>query len=115
MQAQTHAPRKKLNATVVSAAKMAVGEELTGTFIELTERPWQEVDKETGEVTEKHIPQALFEGEHGARTILMGNAGLKNALLNAGVKKGDKIAVVKMPKSDLGGGRTVNNFDIFAL
>lgn len=107
--------RKKLNAEIKKTADMKPGDTFSGKYIDFNERPWNQVDKETGEIETKAIPQFIFENAGGERVILMGDAGLKNCMANAGVTKGDTIEIVKMGMQDLGGGRRVNQYDIFQL
>ena len=107
--------RKKLNAEIRKTADMKEGDTFQGKYVDFNERPWNQIDKETGEIETKAIPQFIFEKENGERVILMGDAGLKNCMGNAGVSKGDFIEIVKMGMQDLGGGRRVNQYDIFQL
>ncbi len=104
--------RKKLTAKIMKCADLEVGQEVSGTFTGDSERPW--MDKESGE--EKMIPQYHFEDPTTKeRFVLFGDAGLRNAMTSAGVQKGDKIAIQKLDKVDLGGGRRVNQYDIYQL
>ena len=74
--------RKKVTAKITKTADMKTGDTFKGKFISQTERPW--VDKTTGE--EKMIPQFNFNDiETGERVVLLGDAGLKNAMTSAAV------------------------------
>ena len=101
--------RKKITTDIIKAADMKTGEKVEGVYKGFTERPW--LDKADGE--EKMIPQFAFERADKSRFLLMGDAGLKNAIFNSGVKEGDDIEIVKLDKVDLGGGKRVNQYEIF--
>lgn len=104
--------RRKLNARIVKLSDLEPGEKVVGKYLGQSERPW--LDKETGE--EKIITQFLFE-ESGsdARFMVFGDAGFKNTFSSAGVTKDDVIEIEKLEMKDLGGGRRVNQYDIYQL
>lgn len=102
--------RKKISTEIVKLSDLEVGEEIEGTFLGNTDRPW--LDRQTGE--EKTITQALFEKADGSRFMAFLDAGAKNALSSSGVTKGDYIVLQKLEMKDLGGGRRVNQYDVFA-
>lgn len=89
---------------------MEPGDTFEGTFKGRTEGPW--VDKTTGE--EKSLVRLHFTREDGTKAILFEDGGLRNSLANAMVKEGDFIRLVKGEKSSLGGGRTVNQWDVYS-
>lgn len=110
--------RKKVTAKIMKTADMKPGDTFRGKFVSQTERPW--VDKTTGE--EKIIPQFNFdsidmvdEAGNPDRIVLLGDAGLKNAMVSAAVEPGDVIEIEKHEQVDLGGGRRANQYDIFQL
>lgn len=69
------------------------------------------VDKKTGE--ESELTRLFLQKDNGDKIIVFEDGGMRNALANAMVKEGDYVKIVKLEKSSLGGGRTVNNYDIF--
>lgn len=104
--------RKKVTAKIMKTADMDVGAKFVGKFISQTERPW--LDKTTGE--EKMIPQFNFSDlESGERVVLLGDAGLKNAITSAAVEPNDVIEIEKLEQVELTGGRRANQYDVFQL
>lgn len=104
--------RKKITAEIVKLSEMDAGDSITGIYKGQSKRPW--TDKSTGEV--KEITQVLFENpENQERYNVFADAGFLNALSAAGVKENTLIEVVKLEMVDLGGGRRVNQYDIFEL
>lgn len=104
--------RKKVTALIKKSSDMNPGDTFQGKFISQTERPW--VDKTTGE--EKIIPQFNFSDlTTGERVVMLGDAGLKNAMTSAAVEAGDVIEIQKLEQVELGGGRRANQYDIFQL
>ena len=103
---------KKVTAKIVKTADLKPGETIRGKYVGFSERPW--LNKETGE--EKTIPQYTFEDlETTERFVVMGDAGFKNAMISAAIEANDIIEVEKHPQVDLGGGKRVNQYDIFQL
>lgn len=88
---------------------MKSGDEVEGKYVGKNTGPW--IDKATGE--EKELTRLFFEKEDGQKFILFEDGGLRNALANAMVKEGDFVVIKKLEKTDLGGGRSVNQYDIF--
>ena len=71
-------------------------------------------DAETGEVKTMHL--AVFEEiDTKTRFGVFENYGLRQAISSAMVKEGEAIEVVRLEKAELKGGRTVNQYDVFAL
>jgi len=102
----------KITAKIQKTADMKVGEVFRGKYVSFTERPW--LDKTTGE--EKIIPQYNFEDlENGERLVLLGDAGLKNAMISAAVEPGDRIEIEKHEQVELTAGRRANQYDIYQL
>lgn len=90
---------------------MEPGDEVEGKYVGKTSGPW--IDKKTGE--EKELTRLFFEKPDGTKFIIFEDGGLRNCLANAMVKEGDHILIKKLEKTDLGGGRTVNQYDIFQV
>lgn len=100
---------RKLRKISTDVVKLEPGDKIEGTYLDQNERPW--VDKSTGEA--KTITALLFEKENKERIIVFQDAGLKSAMQNAMIKQGDFVVIEKKAKTDLGGGRSVNQYDIF--
>ena len=107
--------RQKLNAEIV---KLNPGEKAMGRYVTTTVRDW--TDPTSGEV--KPLESAIFEhidpttGKSlGERFILFVDAGLRNAMAAAAVKENDALEIVKLEKVSLGGAKSVNQYDLFAL
>lgn len=103
---------KKVTAKIIKTADLNPGDTIRGKYIGFSERPW--LDKETGE--EKTIPQYTFEDlENAERFVVMGDAGFKNAMIGASVEPNEVIEIEKHEQVDLGGGKRVNQYDIYQL
>lgn len=102
---------KKITAEIVKLSDFDAGHTVQGKYITKTERPW--TDKSTGE--EKIIPVFVFENQNGERFNIFGDAGLVNAMSGAAVKENQWIEIEKLDQVDLGGGKRVNQYDIFEL
>jgi hypothetical protein len=108
--------KKKLTVKKIDLANEKTGYAFSGKFIgTVLSAPFKQVDQVTGEIVEKQLTQAIFEDEKAERFSVIQDAGLRSAMGDAMVKEGDKIEVVKLEKSKLKGGRTMNNYDIFAV
>lgn len=97
---------QKSNADII---KMEVGDSVEGTYTGQQTGDW--LDKATGEL--KDLTRLYFTRDDGTKFILFQDGGLKNAMLNAGVSEGDYIKIQKLEKTELTGGRSVNQYDIF--
>lgn len=98
----------------VKILKLKSGESFIGKLTARSDRPW--TDRKTGE--EKTIKQFHFDlltndGKNDGQCIYFGDGGFTNAISMADVKNNDIIKVVKTPKTDIGGGRTVNSYEIY--
>lgn len=106
---------KKISVKKVELAKEPVGFELQGRFKGFTKsEPFKNVNQQTGEITEKTLTNAIFE-KGDERLSVIADAGLQSALRDSMVKEGDEILIRKLPKAALKGGRTMNQYDIFAV
>lgn len=88
---------------------MKVGDSVEGTILQKTKSI--RIDQKTGE--ESELTRLFLQKENGEKIIVFEDGGMRNALANAMVKEGDFVKIVKLEKSDIGSGRTVNNYDIF--
>lgn len=77
-------------------------------------------DKKSGEV--KALTRLMFDAFDletgklsGERTIVLMDAGLKKALEDGMVRVGEVVELNHLGKDDIGGGRTVNKYDVFVL
>lgn len=100
---------RKLRKISTDVLKLEPGDKIEGIYLDQNERPW--ADKTTGEA--KTITALLFEKDNKERVIVFQDAGLKSAMQNAMIKVGDHVVIEKKAKTDLGGGRSVNQYDIF--
>ena len=107
-QTVTRQPRqfKKSNADI---KKLSPGDKIEGFYRGQTTAPW--LDKVTGEM--KDLTRLHFETDKLEKFIIFQDGGLKNAMANAMVKEGDYIMVEKLETTPLGGGREVNNYNIY--
>jgi hypothetical protein len=113
--AEAHAPAvntrqrefKKVNVEII---KMEEGDEVEGTLVGRTTSPW--TDKQDGEV--KELTRVHFTRDDGTKFIIFEDGGLRGALTNAMVKDGDYVKILKLAKTSIGQGRTVNQYDIFS-
>jgi hypothetical protein len=98
----------------VTILKLKSGESFIGTLTQTSDRPWK--DKKG---IEKTIKQFHFDqldektGEVSGQIIYFGDGGFQNAVSMAGITIGDTIKAVKGGKSDIGEGRSVNNYEIY--
>ena len=102
--------RKKISAEIIKLSELKTGEEIEGTFLGTSDRPW--LDRQTGE--EKIITQGLFEKVTGERFVAFMDAGAKNAVTGAGGKEGDYIILQKLEMKPMANGRRVNQYDVFS-
>lgn len=100
---------KKLTAM---EAKLEVGETVRGFFLEM-----KEVDQMNPETGESRTQTKIYmeETKGGDRFFIWGNAGLKSAVIDSCVSKGDHIMIERLEKKALKGGRTKNQYDIFQV
>lgn len=77
--------------------------------------PFSKVDPKTFEVVTKQLQSVVMEDLEGNRTAYLADMGLTQSLNNAMVQDGSIIEVVKLEKANLSKGRTMNQYDIFAL
>lgn len=104
--------RKKITAEIIKMADKKAGETITGKFLEQTQREW--FDDKDGET--KMIPVFHFENiQTKERFNVFGDAGLVNAMNGASVKPNMIIEIEKQAKKDIGGGRSVNSYEIYEL
>lgn len=109
------AVRRKISVQTVKLSDMEVGFKFEGKFLGFNKgQPFTTMDKTTGEIITKELNFALFE-QDGSRISYVADKGLLDAINMAGVKDGDKIEVIKLPKASIGKGRTMNQYDIYAL
>lgn len=106
---------KKLTAAKIDLAAQKTGFEFEGKFIGFSEsKPFKQVN-DTGEIIEKTLTNAIFEQDDGERLTVIADAGLKSAMSDSLVAVGMKILVAKKEKAKLKGGRSMNQYDIFAI
>ena len=99
----------KFKKVSVEIAKLKAGDELIGTLTQISDRDW--FDKENGEM--KQIKQFHITKEDGENVVYFGDGGFRNAMSMAGIQIGDLFKAVKLEKTELKGGRTVNSYEIY--
>jgi hypothetical protein len=104
------AQERKLKKISVDVVKPEAGDKIEGTLKGKTTGPW--IDKTTGE--QKELTRIHFERDDGSRFVIFEDAGLKNALSNAMVQDGQYVQLVKGEKLEMNGGRSVNQWEVFA-
>lgn len=104
---------KKVSARQIKFSDQEEGYEFSGTFIGITEKPFADVDKKSGEIIEKTLYNLIVEDDKGERFTGLADAGLRGALSDAMITKGDWFKAVKGSKIDIGKGRSMNQWDIY--
>lgn len=104
---------KKVSAAEIKLSDKPVGFEFDGKFVGISQKAHQALDKESGEVVEKTLHMMIVEASNGERTKFLADAGLRGALEDCLIQPGDWFKAVKGAKRDIGGGRTMNQWDIF--
>jgi hypothetical protein len=90
---------------------LKIGGSCEGTYLEC-KKVGERINKETGEVTDRLM--VVMVKEDGEKFQLNYTAGLRNALLNSDVKKGDYIRIDRLEKVPMRGKPgEVNQYDIF--
>lgn len=108
------AVRKKLSVQKIDLAKQPAGYAFKGKYCGTSQsEPFSKVIK--GEVVTKTLTFAIFEDDKGDRFKVIQDQGLRTALADAMIKENQTIEVVKLDKSDISGGRTMNQYDVFSL
>ena len=99
---------KKVSADYLKVSDKPVGFSFEGIFVGIntTEHVTDE-----GEVQTRY--NLIIENEKGERTKLLADAGLRTALADAMVVKGDWFKAVKCEKVPIQGKRTMNTWDIY--
>lgn len=108
-QKKTETRLRKMNATQINLSKQRPGFEFEGKYVGLTTRPF--TDKKTGE--EKTLHSIIVEDADGNRIKALADAGLRTAMEDAMLTAGTWFKAVKCEKTELSGGRTMNQWDIF--
>lgn len=107
--------RKKLTVELV---KLKEKETITGRYVGQVTRPWTDdagEEKELVTLIFEHVDENGMPLASGARFGLHQDSGLRLALEQAFVAPGDLVEIQKLEKKQLQGGRSVNQYDIYAL
>lgn len=111
--------RKKLSVQYIDLADLKeAGETFIGTYLGQQSGEW--VDKNNGGEV-KNLVRLIFDRRNPAtmesmgRVVVFQNKGLEKSLQDALVSVGDTIEIDHLGKTDLAGGRTVNQYDVFAV
>jgi hypothetical protein len=108
-QQQAAANGRQFKKISVERIKLEPGDEIQATLTGRSTVPW--TDRKTGKV--KDLTRLHFTREDGTKFLLNEDAGLRGCLADADVKDGTFIKLIKGYKSDLEGGHTVNNYEVF--
>lgn len=115
MAKETTKTRKKISVTQVKLSDQPEGFTFGGKFVGMTEGKPFFVQDDRGELKESRLTHFVFEDDKGERTAFVGDKGLVNGFETALVKEGDLLEIVKLPKTKLTRGRTMNQYDIFSV
>lgn len=99
---------KKLS---VERLKLEAGDKFEGVLIGKSTVPW--TDRKTGEV--KDLTRLHFRNGKDVVVLINEDAGLASAMADAMVKEGQRILIEKLEKEEIGGGRSVNRYDIYGF
>lgn len=100
---------KKVSADQIKLSDKPAGFRLTGLYVGISTR---ERANDEGEIKTLHT-MVIEHKTTGVRTKFLADAGLRMALEDAMIQKGDYFEAVKCEKINIGSGRTMNTWDIF--
>lgn len=107
--------KRKISVTTIKLSDQPTGYTFGGIYKGIVlGANFQQVDSKTGEVVTKQMRHVVFEN-NGNRTAFVADTGLVQTLETAMVKEGDSLEIVKLEKVKLSKGRTMNQYDIFAV
>lgn len=98
----------KVSAKQIKLADKPVGYTVEGYYVGMNQSEY--VDGE-GEISTLHT--LIIENELKERTKMLADAGLRQALTDGMIVKGDWFKAVKGEKENIGRGRTMNTWDVF--
>lgn len=101
---------KKVSARQIKLSDQPTGFVLEGKYVGTNQSEF--VDKE-GELSTMHT--MIIENELGERTKFLADAGLRTSLADSMIQPGDYFKAIKLEKLSIGGGRTMNQWDIYTL
>lgn len=108
--AETTTPKKRVfKKATTEIVKLEPGDKIQGKYVGKNTGP--RIDKQTGE--EKELTRLFFQRDDETKFILFEDGGLRNAMANAMVNEGDWLEIEKHEKTSIGGGRSVNQYDIY--
>lgn len=108
--------RQKLTTRKLDVTKASPGFTWKGKWVGLVEgAPFKDVDKKTGEVVEKALMHAIFEDDKGERLSVIADKGLQGAISEAMLSVGREYEFVKLEKAQISKGRSINQYDIYAI
>lgn len=111
----TKGTRRKISVKSVKLSDQPEGFTFAGKFIGTVQgQPFTTIDVK-GEITEKVLTSVILENEKQERIAYLADKGLVGGITEAMVKEGDTIEIVKLKKVNIGKGRTMNQYDIFAV
>lgn len=100
----------------VKMIKLKAGQSFVGKLTAISEK--ERVNPSNGEVSKmvyfhfNELSENDLETDLG-QVIYIADAGLRNAFSMANIKTNDVVKVVKLEKSEMHGGRTVNNYELY--
>lgn len=111
-----NATRKKLTTRKLDVTKEDAGFSWRGKWVGFAEgAPFNDVDSKTGELVTKTLTMAILEDDKGERLSVIADKGLQGAINEAMLSVGREYEFVKLEKVKLSKGRTMNQYDIYAV
>lgn len=104
---------RKVSVKKINLSKESAGFVLEGKFKCRTEsEPFQET-KRSGEIVTKTLTFVHLLDKDGEELKVIQDKGLQSAMIEAGVKEGQWFRAVKLEKTELKGGRTMNCYEMY--
>lgn len=102
---------KKVSVLQIKLSDKPAGFEIEGKFIGCNQQDF--TDRTTGE--SKPMYSMIIENEKKERIKFLADAGLRTAIADGMIQPGDWFKAVKGVKADIGKGRTMNQWDVYAV
>lgn len=102
---------KKVSVLQIKLSDKPKGFELEGKFIGINQQDF--TDRTTGETKPMH--SMIIENEKAERIKFLADAGLRTAIADGMIQPGDWFKAVKGDKVEIGKGRTMNQWDVYAV
>lgn len=99
----------KRTCDVIKLSKLEEGAEVVGRYSHQRER--ELTDKATGLV--KMVPEFVLLADNGDKFSFLGDSGFVSEFHNADIKENELMKIIKGPQVDIGGGKRVNQYEIY--